>query len=55
MRHTISCAIVVFNEERNIREALDSVVSGPLRAVTKYGETSTCSKIGLSVRVISVY
>ena len=25
MRQTISCAIVVFNEERNIREALDSV------------------------------
>jgi (heptosyl)LPS beta-1,4-glucosyltransferase len=42
MHHTISCAIVVFNEERNIREALDSVAwMDEIIAVDSYSTDKT--------------
>ena len=42
MRQTISCAIVVFNEERNIREALDSVAwMDEIIAVDSYSTDKT--------------
>ena len=42
MPHTISCAIVVFNEERNIRAALDSVAwMDEIIAVDSYSTDKT--------------